>query len=588
MFKVNLKRYTTTLIALFLGLFLSKAQSADSLAFKLKQDSTDINAFVSAAVNENLFWKQQVLSNVGGAVQNLSLEIPTLFSDFKISAYDPYIALRKPFDYSHYYKFTQLEYKTTINDGQYISAMHTQVFEKFSFGIFYQKLLSQGDFYAERKDHVNTEFRISYHPEDKKYHTSFSLLHNVSEVRENGGFQFDSIYTDQGIISDDGIPTQLNGANNTLKNTEFNWHNKYTFTFFDSLKVGFIAKSSFRKESEVYTDKEPMYIGDTEPYYPNFYIDSTATSDSIGFTSLSQEFLLSTRYKNFELKPYLKIASLNYNLGFNQQSTTAVKLGLYAEGFNKKLKANFAFKNRTDLSNTKGIEFTTTVNPIKPLSIQFYYNEQAPDLFYQRYESNHFRWNNDFSREKHLRINADLKLLKQTTIRAFYHKIQDYIYLNEEAIASQSSLEQSARGLELNSILKPGKFIFSSQLLVQQTTGEVIQLPDFVGRIKLAYQNKMLGEALVQPGIQLNYSTAYYAPRYMTALSNFYYQNTHKIGGAFLLDLFVNVRVSNFTFYGVVSNLLQTQMLDKNFVSEHYVGPTQQFNFGIRWNFYDK
>lgn len=590
---MNLKQYITTLIALFLGLFLSKAQTADSLAFKLEQDSTDINAFVNASVNKNLFWKQQVLSNAGGAVVNLSLEIPTVFSAFKPSAYDAYTANTKPFDYSHNYKFSQIDYKTTIEDGQYISALHTQAYENFSFGVYYQKLLSLGSFKRDRKDHVNTEFRINYHPKNKNYSTSFNLSHQISEVHENGGFHNDSIYINSTVLSNDVIPTQLSAAENTLKNTSFNWYNAYKLTSSKGVNLTIESNTTYRRETELYVDDNPLFIpsnsglADTIPYYSHFYSDSTSTRDSIGFSQISQEFLLNTTYKSFELKPYIKLANLNYKLGFNKQSTTQLQLGVYAQGFEDKFKARLALKNRKDISTT-GIELTTFVNPIKPLEIELYYDEKAPDLFYQRYESNHFRWDNDFSREKHLRLQADLKLLKTTSLRAFYHQIDGYTFLNENAHASQTSLKQGSQGLELNSIIKKGKFTFSNQFLYQQTTGDYIQLPSFVGRIKIAYQNKMLGEALVQPGIQLNYSSKYYAPRYMTALSNFYFQNENKVGGAFLVDIFVNMRIANFTIYGVVSNLLQNQMLNENFVSPNYVGPIQQFNFGIRWNFYDK
>jgi len=68
---VKIKQYITLFIALFfLGLFFSKAQSNDSTAFKAAQDSTDINSFLSGTINNNPFWKQQVLSNQGGAVLN--------------------------------------------------------------------------------------------------------------------------------------------------------------------------------------------------------------------------------------------------------------------------------------------------------------------------------------------------------------------------------------------------------------------------------------------------------------------------------------------------------------------------------------
>lgn len=588
---MNLKRYITTLIALFLGLFLSKAQSSDSLTFKLEQDSMDINAFVNASINNNLFWKQHVLSNVGGPVQYLSLEIPTHFSDFKTSVYDAYIANRKPLDYSHHYKFTQLDYKTTIGEGQYISALHTQTYQQFSFGIFYQKLLSEGDFSEDKKDHVNTEFIINYHPKDKKYNTSFSLIHNISEVKENGGLLNDSIYINGLLSSNDVIDTRLTSASNEIKNTEFNWNNQYTLTMSNGISLGIHAKTAIRKESEIYRDNGLFYSSssliNSDSYYPNFYIDSTNTSDSIGFNSLSQEFSINTSYKSFELSPYFKIARLKYNLGYKQQSTTAIQAGIFAKGFKDKFEAHIALKNRSDIS-LSGIEFISTISPIKPLEVQIYYNEKAPDLFYQKYESNHFRWDNSFTREKHSRIDVNFNILKKTTLKAFYHKINGYIFLNENAISSQTHLNQSSQGLELNSIIEKGKFTFSSQLLVQETSGDFIQLPNFIGRLKMAYQNKMLGGALVQPGIQLNYSSAYYAKKYMAPLSSFYLQNSEKIDNALLLDVFVNVKVSNFTFYGIFSNILEKKMLEKNFTSPHYVGPIQQFNFGIRWNFYDK
>ncbi|MGB0870875.1 MAG: putative porin [Flavobacteriales bacterium] len=586
---MNIKSKFTILIALFLGLFFVKGQTLDSLSFRLEQDSTTIDISNLSSINKNLFWKQHVMSNVGGGVIDLSYNVSLDDNNLKSSVYNAYLERKNKIVYNNNYKFSQIDYKTTIQEGQYISALHSQAYKNFSFGIFYQKQISEGHFFNDIKDHVNTKLEFNYHPKDKPYSSSLQFLYRKSTVFENGGFVYDSLYLDQTLDGNDVIETQLKSAKNTLRNTDFNWVNALDFHVLDSLKIKLTSETSLNKTSEFYQDS-PLQFSNTgtQPsivYYPNVFRDSTATSDSIAYTNVKQSFSLETQYKGFTIKPFANIEFANYNLGFGQQSLTKVEFGSYVSGFRNKFQAYAKLLEQTDLET--GLELKAEIKLAKKLIITGLYADRAPELLYQKYQSNHFTWDNAFSRENHMRLEVSYQLLKHTKISGFYHKIKDFVYLNENINPIQDQNSNDIKGIELESIIRKGNWTFANQYLVQSTTGTALQKPTFIGRLKIAFQRKMLGEALVQPGVQINYASKYFAPKYMSSINQTYLQTETKIGGAPKIDVFVNMKVSNFTIYGIFTNVLESAIREEMFVSPHIVGLNQRFNFGIRWNFYD-
>ncbi|MGB0428699.1 MAG: putative porin, partial [Flavobacteriales bacterium] len=275
----------------------------DSTSYRQRQDSMDMSVYETGNFESEQSWKTRRLSNFGGARQALSFD-PTLdVSPFKTSGYDAYLTRKKTFNYHPNWRFTQLHYATMIEDGQFISAEHHQAFKNFSFGLFYQKLLSTGDFSENLKNHSNTNFEFNYTPENSNYSSTLSLLYRLSKVQENGGFADDDLYTNQTLNSNAVLPTRLSHATNTLKNFELSLAHFWKLNLKD-LPLELKLTSGYSSQKEQYRDENPLSTSNfsADPYYSVIYNDSTLTNDSVYFRTFSQNFELKLTSKSEEHK----------------------------------------------------------------------------------------------------------------------------------------------------------------------------------------------------------------------------------------------------------------------------------------------
>jgi outer membrane receptor protein involved in Fe transport len=88
-------------------------------------------------------------------------------------------------------------------------------------------------------------------------------------------------------------------------------------------------------------------------------------------------------------------------------------------------------------------------------------------------------------------------------------------------------------------------------------------------------------------GVDVRYSTAYYAEAYSPATAQYYWQNQQKIGNFPIVDLHANLKLKRTRAFFQLQNAA-TGFLDVQYwAAPNYPLYRRTFRLGIAWSFYD-
>ena len=117
---------------------------------------------------------------------------------------------------------------------------------------------------------------------------------------------------------------------------------------------------------------------------------------------------------------------------------------------------------------------------------------------------------------------------------------------------------------------------------------DLIRVPDFMARISIYPTLSLFKNAAVfQPGIDILYTTSYYASAYMPALRMFYLQDEKKIGNYPYIDVFANLMVKRFRIFVKYEHLNDLWGENRYYMIPHYPAQGSALKFGLSWSFYD-
>jgi hypothetical protein len=173
--------------------------------------------------------------------------------------------------------------------------------------------------------------------------------------------------------------------------------------------------------------------------------------------------------------------------------------------------------------------------------------------------------------------------------KADYQFISDYVYLNQEAHPAQHKGSINMIRFELRDEYRWKAWGFDVQAIYTMNSNkDLIRVPDFMARLSIYPTISLFKNAAVlQPGVDILYNTAYYASAYMPALRMFYLQDEKKIGGYPYIDIFVNLMVKRFRIFVKYQHLNDLWGPNKYYMIPHYPAQGAAFKWGLSWSFYD-
>ena len=473
--------------------------------------------------------------------------------------------------------------------------------------------------------------------EMQSYFYHYDLLN-----KENGGIIDDRYITDPAAVQGGTtkvdtktIPTNLSTAHSRLIGTNFALNNRYKVGYWDKEVVedSVINRTYIPVTSFVWTlnykDNSHMFrseaSGENKNFFENTYLNNSVTIDNTSYWSLTNTIGVSllegfNKYAKMGLSAFATHQVRKYTLmedpinrdSINEMTTLTPLPGgmvrvptgklenlLWVGGQLTKqqgalLKYNVTAKfgligpslGDVDVNGDISTKFKLFGDSVAISAYGWFKNETAPYLM-ENYVSNHFIWQNDFSKVQNYRFGGKLDIPHtRTFINVGLENITNYIYFNEKCLPTQYDGNVQVFSASLSQNIKLGIFNWDNKITYQTSSNSsVIPLPNFAIYSNLYLLFKVAKVLDVQLGVDCDYYTKYKSVAYQPATMSFYNQNEIEIGNYPFMNAYVNMKLSKARFYLMASHINQGWFSDNYFSMPHYPLNPLKFQLGVSVDF---
>ena len=250
--------------------------------------------------------------------------------------------------------------------------------------------------------------------------------------------------------------------------------------------------------------------------------------------------------------------------------------------------------------NDFGIEANLTMNayPFRrarksPLTLEAHFETslREPDYYEQHLFTNHYKWDNDFSKISKTKAEASLSIPRWKLAASFgYALLSNNIYYDTLGIVRQNTKPMSVMTATLSKDFRLWKFHLDHRATFQLSSNEeVMPLPMLALNLRYYLQFDVVKNVMqMQVGANGTFTTRWYAPAYNPVLGVFHNQNVEKFGDSPYIDVFANIQWKRVSLFFKAVNLNMGWPLKKAdyFSAAGYIMPQRAFKFGISWPFW--
>ena len=548
--------------------------------------------------------------------------------------------------------YTELAYWGTLfankeKEESNVRILTTQnITPEFNFTLEYRRYGSNG--MLRREDTDNRSALISSNYMGKRYLMHSGFIYNKVERSENGGVIDQSWIRDTTVDARE-IDVRLKDAGNKLKKNTLFLDQMYRIPF------SFLKKGKEKEEASdstaiaapapiaadtvsIDTDVTTAFIGHSSEYsvFRKTYEDEISTSDSYGREFYNDRFYInptrsmdSLRVMRFENRAFLRLQPwksdgivsrldvgigdklLNYYTfnpaGYIQGSSNAVLNSAYLyAGANGKFKkyiqwdamGQYTFLGHEINDFDINANLSLSVYPFRrdrksPLTFNAHFetNLKEPDYYQQHLYTNHYRWDNDFSKISTTKAEASLSIPKWQMAASFgYALLSNNIYYDTEGIVRQNNSPMSVMTASLKKNFTVWKLHFDHKALFQLSSNEtVMPLPMLALNLRYYLQLDVVKNVMqMQIGANGTYTTKWYLPAYNPVLGVFHNQNEVKYGNCPYIDAFINIQWKRACIFikAINVNMGWPNKSADYFTADGYIAPQRAIKFGISWPFY--
>ena len=390
----------------------------------------------------------------------------------------------------------------------------------------------------------------------------------------------------------------------------------------DTLKTemttAFIGHSSeYTVVRKTYQDNISSNDKDGRKFYNNrFYLNPTTSHDSLRVMKFENKVFIRLQpwksdgivskldvglgdkllsYFSFNPTDYVKG---KHNVMLNSMYLYAGAQGQYEKYFQWNAKGRYTFLGHeiNDFSIEGNLSFSAypfrrdRKSPLT-LDVHFETSLQEPDYYQQHLYTNHFKWDNNFSKISTTKLEASLAIPRWDMNASFgYGLLSNNIYYDYEGIVRQNTTPMSVISASLRKDFQVWKFHFENRATLQfSSNSEAVPLPLLALNLRYYFQFDVVKNVMkMQVGANGMFTTKWYAPGYNPVLGVFHSQNSEKFGGCPYIDAFVNVqwkRVSIFVKF-INANMGWPNKSIDYFTADGYIASQRAIKFGITWPFY--
>ena len=217
-----------------------------------------------------------------------------------------------------------------------------------------------------------------------------------------------------------------------------------------------------------------------------------------------------------------------------------------------------------------------------------YFKNLAVPYLLQHFVSNHYAWDNDFSKTKRVRIGGELDIpFSWTNVNVGYETLTDYIYWDAEGLPAQHGGAIHVLSARLQQGLHFKAFNWENSVTLQTSSNEtVLPLPKFAIYSNLYARFTIARVLHVQLGVDGNYYTKYYAPAYNPATMTFHSQQEMECGNFAVMNLYANFKMKQARFFVAWTHINQKiHSGDAYFATPHYPLNPARLQLGVSVNF---
>ena len=537
--------------------------------------------------------------------------------------------------------YTELEYYGNLLSNSSLSADNFRVFTTQnilpSLNIALEMKRYGGAGTLKNEETNNRTYFVAGNYLGRKYLAHGGFIYNVSSRQESGGMQ-DTYWIRDTTVDVREIDINLAAATNSYKKMTFFYDHSYRIPFSFIERLRHRGDSTWHPSDSLNRDVTTGFIGSSSEFttYSKKYVDNTSSPLSQFYNNVfninpskSVDSLRTMRLDNrifVRLQPWKEdalVSKVEGGIGdrfqtFYLQSPTEVlyrnathkwnSVYVYAgaEGRLSKYLSwdatglyNFAGQEANDFflkANASLNIFPFRRHPKSPISLKaaFETNLKTPDFYQQHFYSNHFRWENQFSKVSTTRIHATLDIPKwELKAEAGYALVAGHVYYDTLGVARQHApaLSVFTAGLTKNFTLGP-LHLDNSALFQLSSDKEVLPLPALALNLRWYLQFNIVDPSVLklQLGVNARYTTLWYAPSYNPVAGVFTLQKKETYGNCPVFDVFINAQWKKCSVFLKLENAGNGWPMERHdyFTAHRYIQTSRVIKFGISWPFYPR
>jgi hypothetical protein len=555
------------------------------------------------------------LSNAGAPHKKIVFS-PVYFGTFDVNqhTFTQYLKSSKDVRYlDPVMPFTELNYLMGSKKEQHLNAsFNRQVSPRLFIGMEYFLVSSPGIYKNNKIENSSVYFTSRYSTKNQKYGVLAHYFHNKLTMGENGGIANDGDFETSNEFDRRIIAVNLIDAQNRVKQSGFGLEHYYvlsipqvvvedTIETTRNIILGRIThQMEYQRNQMIYSERSPL-----EAFYRPYdvVLDSTLTFDSIYVSTFRNRLQWSNLgYKllknDMPLYIYGGVETLNASQSdslwkkddwqLNPYGGVQISLlrSFFIDGQVKLITGSYATGDLLFEGGVKQFLGTESRN-LGNVFFRIKLLNQSPSWFHQRFESNHFRWENSFVASKYLSFTGGYKI-SGLTVGGNLHILDKHIYMSQEARPTQTSGTFRVVHLFSDFHFKPGKFDLIGSLNYQRSDNDtIVHLPELSAKMRVTFTSEIFkGAATIQTGFDASWFSKYFADAYMPALRSFYLQDEKAIGGYPFVDLHLALKVKRARIFAQYANIFGLTGNFTYYTTPHYPMRDPRFYLGVSWRFY--
>ena len=557
-------------------------------------------------------------ANYGSPIQSkLYMKRPQGTDFIFEDSYKPYLMdVPAALFYDATFPYTNLTYLTggpAVSKEEQVKFLFTaSPSKKANFGLNLDYLNSKGRF----KDQAAQRFSGSlFGRYSGKHYSAYGLAAvNNHFNHENGGLSNLEILTDPNVnVQTKDMPTFIHGYSVFRKNTFF-YNQNYSVGINREVKVTedstayeYIPVTRFGHMIKFEDMKKRYYEPTLERnFYEHTYDSINNTNDTAVVRTLTNLFSINlaeefNRFMRFGITGYVENEVQQFTFFKDSVLQRATKSNTRVGGMlSKSQGTNLRYSVLGDIyligyklgefrleGKAEG-SFSIGKEKIMLAANAFIRNEQ-PSFFIQNYYSNHFRWENNFTKMYKTHVGGTFSLpRRKTKLNVAVENLTNLIYFNEKALPTQHNGNVQVLSADLNQDVSFGAFTLENNAVYQVSSSQdVLPLPMLTLYHNFYYHDKWFVDLYPQFGVSVRYHTKYFAPSYMPATGQFFNQKTVEIGNYPVLNVYANFHLKKSRFFFEYNNVGSYFLSGWGYHMPNYPINPPMLKMGLSWNFYD-